>query len=154
MHIHYVVDKLYQWKKMTFAISKYEAIDDVSSKVQEESVYHLNESPERANLNSNHDDYELNPNEDADQTDFELARAKRITGLDAASALVKGNLGPGCLNLPFAFALTGWVVGSFFFLIVAVQGIYSMWLLTYCKQVSSIQSNKICFDHQRLLFFY
>jgi amino acid permease len=65
----------------------------------------------------------------------ERETVKRITGLDATSALIKGNLGPGCLNLPHAFALTGWALGSFFFCVVAIQGIYSMWLLTYCKQL-------------------
>jgi amino acid permease len=65
----------------------------------------------------------------------ERETVKRITGLDATSALIKGNLGPGCLNLPHAFSLTGWALGSFFFFVVATQGIYSMWLLTYCKQL-------------------
>ena len=65
----------------------------------------------------------------------ERETVKRITGLDATSALIKGNLGPGCLNLPHAFSLTGWALGSFFFCVVAIQGIYSMWLLTYCKQL-------------------
>lgn len=41
--------------------------------------------------------------------------------------------GPGCLNLPAAFALTGCVLGSGLFLLVACQGIYTMWLLVECK---------------------
>mmetsp|Transcript_30457 Transcript_30457/g.45043 ORF Transcript_30457/g.45043 Transcript_30457/m.45043 type:complete len:502 (+) Transcript_30457:75-1580(+) len=65
----------------------------------------------------------------------EAASARRITGLDAASALAKGNLGVGCLNLPHAFALTGWALGSCLFCAVAIQGIYSMSLLTHCKQL-------------------
>ena len=59
---------------------------------------------------------------------------KRISEFDAIQHLIKGNLGPGCLNIPHAFALTGWVLGLFLFVMVAVQGIYSMILLVYCKQ--------------------
>lgn len=58
---------------------------------------------------------------------------KRLTRFDAAIHLVKGNLGPGCLNLPHAFALSGWALGSGLFLFIALQGIYSMRLLVYCK---------------------
>jgi hypothetical protein len=49
------------------------------------------------------------------------------------------------LNLPHAFALTGWGLGSGLFFVVAVQGIYSMWLLLQCKNalVSRENSNSI-----------
>ena len=57
-----------------------------------------------------------------------------ITEFDAMQHLIKGNLGPGCLNIPHAFALSGWVLGIGLFVLVAVQGIYSMILLVYCKQ--------------------
>lgn len=59
----------------------------------------------------------------------------RITWFDASMHLIKGNLGPGCLNLPHAFGLSGWLLGSGLFLLVAVQGIYSMMLLAECKQL-------------------
>lgn len=59
----------------------------------------------------------------------------RITWFDASMHLIKGNLGPGCLNLPHAFTLSGWCLGSGLFLLVAVQGIYSMVLLAECKQL-------------------
>ena len=65
----------------------------------------------------------------------EIPPDKRLSPLDAAIHLVKGNLGPGCLNLPHAFALSGWALGSGLFLLIALQGIYSMWLLVYCKNV-------------------
>lgn len=60
---------------------------------------------------------------------------KRLSPLDATIHLVKGNLGPGCLNLPHAFALAGWALGSGLFVFIAGQGIYSMWLLLYCKKL-------------------
>jgi len=60
--------------------------------------------------------------------------SKRISEFDAIQHLIKGNLGPGCLNIPHAFALSGWVLGLFLFTLVALQGIYSMILLVYCKQ--------------------
>jgi len=57
-----------------------------------------------------------------------------ISEFDAVMHLVKGNLGPGCLNIPHAFALSGWVLGLGLFSLVALQGIYSMVLLVHCKQ--------------------
>jgi len=59
---------------------------------------------------------------------------KQISEFDAIQHLIKGNLGPGCLNIPHAFAMSGWVLGLFLFVLVAIQGIYSMVLLVYCKQ--------------------
>lgn len=61
-------------------------------------------------------------------------QAKQISQFDAIQHLIKGNLGPGCLNIPHAFAMSGWVLGLFLFVLVAVQGIYSMVLLVYCKR--------------------
>jgi len=61
-------------------------------------------------------------------------KRKRISEFDAIQHLIKGNLGPGCLNIPHAFALSGWVLGLFLFALVALQGIYSMVLLIYCKR--------------------
>jgi len=60
--------------------------------------------------------------------------SKRISEFDAIQHLIKGNLGPGCLNIPHAFAMSGWILGLFLFALVAIQGIYSMVLLVYCKQ--------------------
>jgi proton-coupled amino acid transporter len=60
---------------------------------------------------------------------------KPLTRLEAITALVKGNLGPGSLNLPHAFGLTGWGLGLVLFSFVFFQGIYSMWLLIYCKNI-------------------
>mmetsp|Transcript_51585 Transcript_51585/g.57617 ORF Transcript_51585/g.57617 Transcript_51585/m.57617 type:complete len:824 (-) Transcript_51585:83-2554(-) len=57
-----------------------------------------------------------------------------ISQFDAMMHLMKGNLGPGCLNLPHAFAVSGWLLGMVLFLVVALQGIYSMLLLVSCKQ--------------------
>jgi amino acid permease len=61
-------------------------------------------------------------------------KPKQISEFDAIQHLIKGNLGPGCLNIPHAFAMSGWVLGLFLFVLVALQGIYSMVLLVYCKQ--------------------
>lgn len=63
------------------------------------------------------------------------AEEKRITPFDAVMHLMKGNLGPGCLNLPHAFALSGWLLGIWLFALVVIQGVYSMWLLVYCKDL-------------------
>ena len=58
---------------------------------------------------------------------------QRITWFDASMHLIKGNLGPGCLNIPHAFVQSGWLLGCGLFALVAVQGIYSMYILTFCK---------------------
>ena len=59
-----------------------------------------------------------------------------LSSVDASMHLMKGNLGPGCLNLPHAFALlihggstgtrNGFLLSLVFFFTVIVQGIYSM----------------------------
>ena len=59
----------------------------------------------------------------------------RINWFDASMHLIKGNLGPGCLNLPRAFSLSGWVLGTVLLVLVVVQGIYSMILLVEVKQI-------------------
>ena len=68
---------------------------------------------------------------------------KQLTPVDAIIHLVKGNLGPGCLNLPHAFALVGWALGSGLFVLVALQGIYSMRLLLYCKTLLTQRNDNL-----------
>lgn len=62
------------------------------------------------------------------------AQGRQISQLDAFFALVKGNLGPGLLALPFAFAHTGWVLGTPIFLLTVAQGVYTMLVLAECKR--------------------
>ena len=61
--------------------------------------------------------------------------AAPVSKIDATIYLIRANLGPGCLNLPHAFAQTGWALGTVLMMLVAIQGIYCMWLLAYCKQL-------------------
>ena len=70
----------------------------------------------------------------------DVPTTKRLSPIDATIHLVKGNLGPGCLNLPHAFALSGWALGSGLFVLIALQGIYSMCLLVYCKSLMETSS--------------
>ena len=49
-----------------------------------------------------------------------------ITTGTAYTHLVRGNFGPGCLNLPHVFAETGYAVGAALMSLVAAQGIYAM----------------------------
>jgi amino acid permease len=58
-----------------------------------------------------------------------------INWFDAGMHLIKGNLGPGCLNLPRAFALSGGFLGTFLLCVVVTQGVYSMVLLAELKQI-------------------
>jgi amino acid permease len=75
------------------------------------------------------------------ETENVMASNKLLSPLEASIHLVKGNLGPGCLNLPHAFALTGCGLGSGLFFVVAFQGIYSMWLLLQCKNALVLREN-------------
>jgi amino acid permease len=69
-----------------------------------------------------------------------LPENKLLSPLEAAVTLVKGNMGPGILNLPHAFCIAGYALGSGLFCFVAIQGIYSMSLLVHCKQILSQSS--------------
>ena len=64
-----------------------------------------------------------------------MTEDQRISWFDASMHLIKGNLGPGCLNIPHAFVISGWIMGIGLFFVVALQGIYSMFILTYCKSL-------------------
>jgi len=48
--------------------------------------------------------------------------------------LIRANLGPGCLALPFAFSAAGWLWGTPILVITIAQGIYVILLLTHCKR--------------------
>ena len=67
---------------------------------------------------------------------------KPLSVRDAMITLIKGNLGPGILNLPHAFALAGYGLGSVLFFVVSLQGLYSMWLLVSCQQRLQQQQNQ------------
>jgi amino acid permease len=76
----------------------------------------------------------LELDDDVTPTTSPPTAASSLTAFQAMIHLVKGNLGPGCLNLPHAFARTGWGLSVGLFGLVAAQGIYSMYLLVYCKR--------------------
>jgi proton-coupled amino acid transporter len=65
--------------------------------------------------------------------DAAAAEKRRLSTFDAVMHIIKGNLGPGILNLPYAFATGGYLYSSILFVIVVFQGLYSMCLLVYCK---------------------
>lgn len=48
--------------------------------------------------------------------------------------LIKGNVGPGCLALPFCFSLLGPFLSAFGVLFIGVVCVYNMWLLVECKK--------------------
>jgi hypothetical protein len=60
---------------------------------------------------------------------------RMLSQAQAMILLIKGNLGPGCLNLPNAFASIGWKWATYLFAGIALQGIYSMWVLVDCKNM-------------------
>ncbi|KAG7371566.1 transmembrane amino acid transporter [Nitzschia inconspicua] len=65
-----------------------------------------------------------------------------ISWFDASMHLIKGNLGPGCLNIPHAFVLSGWLLGLGLFVMVVAQGIYSMFILVHCKIQLSLRQQQ------------
>mmetsp|Transcript_20727 Transcript_20727/g.36885 ORF Transcript_20727/g.36885 Transcript_20727/m.36885 type:complete len:495 (-) Transcript_20727:63-1547(-) len=73
-------------------------------------------------------------NSASDQPKSEMP-VKRIGAIQAFSHIVRGNLGPGTLNLPFAFARVGVVRGIILLFVVSLQGVYSMTVLLKCKTI-------------------
>lgn len=99
----------------------------------------MNESTKLLEVPSGGEINENNTNEldsALSNTDANVEKLQRITWFDASMHLIKGNLGPGCLSIPYAFISSGWLLGSSLFLLVASQGIYSMCLLTFCKRLA------------------
>mmetsp|Transcript_25086 Transcript_25086/g.37494 ORF Transcript_25086/g.37494 Transcript_25086/m.37494 type:complete len:513 (+) Transcript_25086:39-1577(+) len=62
---------------------------------------------------------------------------------EATVHIVRGNLGPGALSLPFAYARAGWASGTVLMLAVIAQAVYSMKLLASIENelVSDIDRN-------------
>lgn len=48
--------------------------------------------------------------------------------------LVKGNIGPGCLALPFCFSMLGPYVSPALVLFIGFFCVYNMWVLVRCKR--------------------
>lgn len=113
--------------------------DDSSQQQQQQHVVVVQtvQSPPHDSHDHDHDDPNATNNNathhhrhhDDDHDDHH-----RLHRWQAMMHLIKGNLGPGCLNLPAAFKSTGWALAVALFALVACQGIYSMWLLVQCKR--------------------
>jgi len=77
------------------------------------------------------------PSSDSKINDVEGSVEEVVSGIrawEAYMSLVRGNLGPGTLNLPYAFARVGWIRGLIILLAVSIQGAYSMLILLKCKR--------------------
>ena len=67
--------------------------------------------------------------------DADNASAARLIGVrEAASHMVRANLGPGMLALPYAFGQAGWGAGTAVLALTMGQGMYSMRVLTACER--------------------
>ena len=53
---------------------------------------------------------------------------------ESIALVIRGNLGPGALALPYAFARSGWIFGVVAILTVGAQGVWAMLLLAELKQ--------------------
>lgn len=54
---------------------------------------------------------------------------------DAVTMMVRGNLGPGMLALPYAFGQAGWLAGAVVMVLTILQGMYSMQVLVTCERL-------------------
>ena len=54
---------------------------------------------------------------------------------DAVTMMVRGNLGPGMLALPYAFGQAGWLAGAVVMVLNILQGMYSMQVLVTCERL-------------------
>ena len=99
----------------------------------------LLQQQQQQQLNSNNDE---NVEQQQQPSSSSSSSNTQISWMDACMHLMKGNLGPGCLNIPHAFVLSGWLLGSLLFVVVALQGIYSMFILTYCKDLLMVQHHR------------
>ena len=48
--------------------------------------------------------------------------------------VLKGNVGPGCLSLPFAFSQAGSLLGPLGFFVLSSMAVYNMHLLIQCRE--------------------
>lgn len=62
---------------------------------------------------------------------------RQIYIIEAALHLVKGNLGPGLFAMPLQFVIVGPLTGAVTLAVVAVQGLYCMWLLVHTQRRAS-----------------
>ena len=65
---------------------------------------------------------------------------------DAVTMMVRGNLGPGMLALPYAFAQAGWLAGAVVMVLTMLQGMYSMQVLVTCERqlVADLAAMCVC----------
>jgi amino acid permease len=60
---------------------------------------------------------------------------RQIGVRDAVTMMVRGNLGPGMLALPYAFGQAGWLAGTVVMALTILQGMYSMQVLVTCERL-------------------
>jgi amino acid permease len=81
--------------------------------------------------------------EEDNQADDVERQRRSLSPWAVRLALFKGNIGPGILNLPYAFSTLGGRnnIAMAVFVIMVVQGIYSMWLLVECQRYVVMMKN-------------
>lgn len=103
-----------------------------NSNITENNQFNMS-SLEAATTQNGEDDHYKEIDKDTVIHNNDAAAHKRLSTFDVIMHIIKGNLGPGILNLPYAFAIGGYIYSSILFAIVVFQGLYSMCLLVYCK---------------------
>jgi Transmembrane amino acid transporter protein len=106
----------------------YDTDDDGNTYSMEDDSLQQHSTHYRSNRYPNSNDHQ--------SPQHEQPPPQSLSVLAACLALMKGNLGPGILNLPHAFSKVQSIyIGSILFCIVTIQGLYSMTLLVYCKNL-------------------
>jgi amino acid permease len=67
------------------------------------------------------------------QNSLEVRQRNLTTNWQAYLLIVKGNVGVGCLSMPFFFSILGRVWSLAVFCIIGSIAVYNMWLIVQCK---------------------
>jgi hypothetical protein len=105
--------------------------DETSNEQQQQSTTATQQ--QQHDDNRNHPQEALEIEADSSSPSFQQQQ-QELTPFQATIHLLKGNLGPGVLNLPHAFSKINTSVSLLLFVVVALQGVYSMVLLCSCKE--------------------
>lgn len=67
------------------------------------------------------------------QNSLEVRQRNFTTNWQTFMLLVKGNVGSGCLAMPYLFSIMGRIWSLITFSIIGTLAVYNMWLVVECK---------------------
>lgn len=78
---------------------------------------------------------------DSEPVNLEAALLNRATAFSCYICLANTIMGAGILGLPYAFAQTGWLVGSIFMILCATSSVFSLHELSICAAMTQKPSS-------------